>query len=196
MAAAQEPPQPSTVTEIEVSGMCCSSEVDLIENKLGALAGVHSIKVNLPMRRIAVTHDAEEVPIERILRTLNWSLLGASLVKKNATSGLRRGTICSKEALVALTCFVLFAVAGGIWARKPGVAWHADPFSYFAIACIAVGVPVLIARALAGLLYTHSLNMYATMLIAVVGAIVLSDLWEAAAIVFFFSMSNFLQARP
>ena len=129
----EAPAAPPIVTEIEVSGMCCTSEVDLIQRKVGVLTGVQDIKVNLPMRRIAVTHDAAAVPIERILRTLNWSLLGASLVQKGSTVGLRRGTLCTKEALVALACFVLFAVAGGIWARPAGVAWHADPFSYFNI---------------------------------------------------------------
>ena len=29
-----------SVTEIEVAGLCCSSEVDLIERKLGAMPGV------------------------------------------------------------------------------------------------------------------------------------------------------------
>ena len=57
VAGSDEPrAPPPIVTEIEVSGMCCSSEVDLIRHKLGVLAGVHDIKVNLPMRRIAVTH--------------------------------------------------------------------------------------------------------------------------------------------
>ena len=50
------------------------------------------------------------------------------------------------EALLAYVCIVLFGVAGGIWARKPETAWYQDPFSYFAIACVAVGSPVLLAR--------------------------------------------------
>ena len=69
-----------TVTEIEVAGMCCQSEVDLIHRKLGVLSGVHDVKVNLVLRRVAITHDAEQVPAARMLRTLNWSLLDASLV--------------------------------------------------------------------------------------------------------------------
>ena len=184
---------PHAVTEIEVAGMCCQSEVELIQRKLGAISGVHDIKVNLMLRRIAVTHDAERVPPERMLRTLNWSLLGASLVQKGSSSGMARGTLQTREAFIAASCFVLFAIAGGIWARPEGTPWYADPFSYVAIACIAVGSPVLIGRALAGIVYQRTLNMFATMLIAVIGACVLSDLWEAAAIVFFFSLSDFLQ---
>ena len=189
--------RPPAITEIEVAGMCCQSEVNLIQRKIGVLDGVTDIKVNLVLRRIAVTHDTEKVTTDRMLRTLNWSLLGASLVQKGInTTNIRRGPLCTKEAWVALVCFVLFATAGGIWARPAGTAWHADPFSYFAIACIVVGGPVLIARALAGVVFQRTLNMFATMVIAVIGACVLSDLWEAAAIVFFFALSEFLQVRP
>ena len=182
-----------SVTEIEVAGLCCSSEVDLIERKLGAMPGVSDIKVNLMLRRVAVTHDAEKSPAERLVRTLNWSLLGASIVQKGSSVGIRRGGLRTKEAALAVVCFVLFAIAGGIWARPHGTPWYRDPFSYSAIACIAVGSPVLVVRSFAGLYYQRRLNMFATMLIAVVGACVLLDLWEAAAIVFFAALSEFLQ---
>lgn len=188
-------PRPLAVTEIEVAGLCCQSEVDLIQRKIRVLDGVSDVKINVALRRIAVTHDPEKVSADRMLRTLNWSLLGASLLQKGSTVGLRRGPLCTKEAGVAIICFVLFAVAGGIWARPSGTPWHADPFSYFAIACVAVGGPILVARALVGVVYQRTLNMFATMVIAVIGACVLSDLWEAAAIVFFFALSEFLQAR-
>ena len=165
--------------------MCCQAEVSLIEHKIGALNGVEGIKVNQMLRRIAVSHDADKVTAERLLRTLNWSLLGASLVQKGSTTGLRRGQLCTKEAWVALTCFVLFAIAGGIWARPESTPWHDDPFTYAALSCISVGAPVLVMRTFAGLRYQRSLlNMFATMLIAVVGACILRDFWEAAAIVF------------
>ena len=182
-----------SVTEIEVAGLCCSSEVDLIERKLGAMPGVSDIKVNLMLRRVAVTHDAEKSPAERLVRTLNWSLLGASIVQKGSSVGIQRGGLRTKEAALAVVCFVLFAIAGGIWARPHGTPWYRDPFSYSAIACIAVGSPVLVVRSFAGLYYQRRLNMFATMLIAVVGACVLLDLWEAAAIVFFAALSEFLQ---
>ena len=145
------------------------------------------------LRRVAVTHDAEKSPAERLVRTLNWSLLGASIVQKGSSVGIQRGGLRTKEAALAVVCFVLFAIAGGIWARPHGTPWYRDPFSYSAIACIAVGSPVLVVRSFAGLYYQRRLNMFATMLIAVVGACVLLDLWEAAAIVFFAALSEFLQ---
>ena len=183
-----------TVTQIEVAGMCCQSEVSLVHKKLDKMAGVADVKVNLMLRRVAVTHDAEQVSAAHMLRALNWSLLGASLVDHTgSSSSLRRGTLFTKEAALLATTFVLFGIAGGIWARPEGTEWFDDPFSYAALVCVALGLPVLLARALAGCYYQRTINMFCTMVIAVVGALTLLDLWEASAIVFFFVASEWLQ---
>jgi len=183
-----------TVTQIEVAGMCCQSEVSLVHKKLDKMAGVADVKVNLMLRRVAVTHDAEQVSAAHMLRALNWSLLGASLVDHTgSSSSLRRGTLCTKEAALLAVTFVLFGMAGGIWARPEGTEWYEDPFSYAALVCVALGLPVLLARALAGCYYQRTINMFCTMVIAVTGALALLDLWEASAIVFFFVASEWLQ---
>ena len=181
------------VTQIEVAGMCCQSEVTLVHKKLGAMEGVFDINVNLMLRRIAVTHDPDACPPARMLRALNWSLLGASLVEAGSGTTLRRGTLYTKETLLLLTSLVLFAAAGGMWARPAGTPWFADPFTYFGIACVCLGAPVLIMRAASGLYYQRTINMFCTMVLAVVGAVALLDFWEAAAIVFFFVASEWLQ---
>ena len=181
------------VTQIEVAGMCCQSEVTLVHKKLGAMEGVSDINVNLMLRRIAVTHDPDACPPARMLRALNWSLLGASLVEAGSGTTLRRGTLYTKETLLLITSFILFAAAGGMWARPAGTPWFADPFTYFGIACVCLGAPVLIMRAAAGLYYQRTINMFCTMVLAVVGAVALLDFWEAAAIVFFFVASEWLQ---
>ena len=61
------------------------------------------------------------------------------------------------------------------------------------LAAVAVGSPVLLVRAMAGVVYKRTLNMCATMLIACAGAVAIGDFWEAAAIVFFFALSEWLQ---
>lgn len=174
--------------------MCCQSEVSLIHKKLSALPGITDIKVNLMLRRVAVTHDENRAPVAKMLKTLNWSLLGASVVSKDSSSGIQRGTFASKEFVLLCVIFVLFAVSCGMYTRPESLEIYEHPYSYFAIAVIVVGSPVLLARALAGIIYQGTLNMFATMLIACVGAIVILDLWEAAAIVFFFALSEFIQS--
>ena len=65
------------ITEHNLSGMCCQSEVELIHAKLGALAGVADVKTNLMTRQVAVTHDAVLTEPAKLVRVLNWALLGA-----------------------------------------------------------------------------------------------------------------------
>ena len=48
--------------------MCCQSEVELVHKKLGTMEGVVDVKVNLMLRRVAVTHDAERASAARLLR--------------------------------------------------------------------------------------------------------------------------------
>ena len=183
------------ITELNVSGMCCQSEVELIHAKLGALAGVADVKTNLMTRQVAVTHDAVLTEPAKLVRVLNWALLGASLVEGGGgggTAGLKRRALTWQGGL-ALALLVLFGASFGIWARPPHVPWQDDPFSYFALAAVAVGSPVLLVRAMAGVVYKRTLNMCATMLIACAGAVAIGDFWEAAAIVFFFALSEWLQ---
>jgi Cd2+/Zn2+-exporting ATPase len=181
-----------TVTRIEVTGMCCQSEVSLIDRKLKALPGVSNIAVNLMIRQVAVTHD-ERTPPARLVRTLNWSLLGASLVTGTSSVGIKRGG-CNAEGALAVVCGVLWACSFPLLARDEADEWAANPFSYPALACIALGSPVMAVRALSGLAYQRTVNMFATMAIATAGAALLGDFWEAAAIVFFFAFSEWLQA--
>lgn len=42
----------------DVLGLCCSSEVSLIEKILTPLEGVHNVSVIVPSRTVIVVHDA------------------------------------------------------------------------------------------------------------------------------------------
>merc|ERR1719469_1404903 len=50
-----------------------------------------------------------------------------------------------------------------------------------------------IVRALAGIMYDKTINMFFTMALAMIGALALTDFFEAAAIVFFFVMCEWVQ---
>lgn len=185
------------VTQLEVYGMCCQSEVSLVQKKLGVLPGVQGIRVNLMLRQVSVTHDQSLAP-ERLVRTLNWALLDAHVVTAGAAGGtlLKRGRPTGLGLLLIL-CFILFAVSFGTWGRVAAgpnaPPWYDDPYSYFALGCCAVGAPLLLARALASIVYERRLNMFALMSLAVAGALGLRQFWEAAAIVFFFVLSEAVQ---
>ena len=57
------------------------------------------------------------------------------------------GELFSRGTLLALATLVLFGLANGIWARSESTEWWEDPYSYCAIACVALGMPSLVLRA-------------------------------------------------
>lgn len=57
MAAAQEKDNPLQKSYFDVLGLCCSSEVPLIENILKSLDGVKEFSVIVPSRTVIVVHD-------------------------------------------------------------------------------------------------------------------------------------------
>ena len=142
-----------------------------------------------------MTHEEALAP-ERLVRTLNWALLDAHIV-----DNLKGGSLLNRgkrnwTTYMLLACGILWGISLGTWkrvARDPEQPWFEDPFTYFALACIAVGGPLLFLRALRGVFVERHLNMFMTMALAVVGALILRDFFEAAAIVFFFVLSEWVQ---
>ena len=104
------------VTKIEVAGMCCQSEVALIQRKLAAMPGVGNLSISLMTRQVTVTHDPEKTPPEKLVRTLNWSLLGASLVGGGTGVGIKRGR-WGWQAVLAVAVGLLWLPSLGIWTR-------------------------------------------------------------------------------
>jgi copper chaperone CopZ len=129
------------VTQLEVYGMCCQSEVSLVQKKLGVLPGVQRIRVNLMLRQVSVTHDEALAPPERLVRTLNWALLDARVVEAGAQSGtlLRRGRPTCLAVLLVL-CLALFIVSSGTWRRvaegDAAPPWCDDPSGIYVCVCV------------------------------------------------------------
>ena len=75
---------------------------------------------------------------------------------------------------------------GNLWPQPPQPLQHRPQ--------VLLGLPILLRRALTGLLQRR-ISMFATMAIACVGALVLLDLWEASAVVFFYNVSPRIDPR-
>lgn len=51
---------------LNVDGMMCQHCVQSVTKAVNALPGVSSVEVNLEAKTVAVEHDAEAVPVEKI----------------------------------------------------------------------------------------------------------------------------------
>ncbi|KAF6141783.1 hypothetical protein GIB67_027961 [Kingdonia uniflora] len=106
----------------DVLGLCCSSEVPLIEGILKPLEGIKEVNVIVASRTVIVVHDNGVISENQIVKALNKARLEANVrvtVKRNTgIHGQVRiqwfavgGTIAMKDYLEAGTIVFLFSIA-------------------------------------------------------------------------------------
>ncbi|CAA7407424.1 unnamed protein product [Spirodela intermedia] len=165
----------------DVLGICCSSEVPLVEKILKSLPGVLTVSVIVPSRTVIVVHDAALVSQLDIVKALNQARLEATVRQYGKAKGVRHW-----PSPYTIACGVLLALS------FLKVFYH--PLKWLAVAAAAAGLPPIIHRALAAA-RRLTLDINILMLIAVGGSIALKDYWEAGSIVFLFTIAEWLESR-
>ncbi|XP_025801340.1 cadmium/zinc-transporting ATPase HMA3-like [Panicum hallii] len=165
-------------TYLDVLGICCTAEVALVERLLSPIDGVRAVTVVVPSRTVIVEHDAAAVSQLHIVKVLNKAGLEAS-IRAYGSGGARRWPSPFIVACGALLAASFFAPL------LPTLGWLA-----LAAACVGSQPMLLRAFAAAGNL-TMDINIF--MLIAVAGAVALGNYTEAGAIVFLFTVAEWLE---
>ncbi|XP_006656442.1 cadmium/zinc-transporting ATPase HMA2 [Oryza brachyantha] len=167
----------------DVLGICCPSEVPLVEKLLQPLEGVQKVTVIVPSRTVIVVHDAAAVSQAQIVKALNQARLEASV----RAYGTGSEKITNKwPSPYVLLCGVLLVVS--LFEHF----WH--PLKWFALGAAAAGLPPILLRSFAAI-RRLTLDVNILMLIAVAGAIALKDYSEAGFIVFLFTTAEWLETR-
>ncbi|KAG9142775.1 hypothetical protein Leryth_005536 [Lithospermum erythrorhizon] len=165
----------------DVLGLCCSSEVKLIEKILNPLNGIKDVKVVVPTKTVIVTHDQLIISQLEIVKKLNEARLEANVRARRDQSHQKKWPSPS-----IVVCGVLL-LASFFEALYPPLKW-------LALGSVAVGIFPIFLKVLAALRnFTVDINVL--MFIAVCGSIVLKDYWEAGTIVFLFTTSEWLGSR-
>ncbi|XP_038983773.1 cadmium/zinc-transporting ATPase HMA2 isoform X2 [Phoenix dactylifera] len=165
----------------DVLGLCCSSEVPLIEKILMPLDGIHKVSVIVPSKTVIVVHDSLLISQLQIVRALNQARLEATIRAYGTDSIIKKWPspyVLACGALLLVSLFKKF--------------FH--PLQWFALAAAAVGAPPIIFRSIAAL-RRFTLDINILMLIAVCGAVALGDYSEAGFIVFLFTVAQWLESR-
>ncbi|KAK4265523.1 hypothetical protein QN277_026568 [Acacia crassicarpa] len=165
----------------DVVGLCCSSEIPLIENILKPLEGIKEVSVIVPSRTVIVMHDTSVISQVQIATALNQARLEASVRvygdKSQKGKWPRPHAIASGVLLfVSLFNFVF------------------KPLLYVAIGAVAAAILPILLKALSSLRHLR-LDINCLILIAVVGTVAMRDYVEAATIVFLFSVAEWLESR-
>ncbi|KAL0410294.1 UNVERIFIED_CONTAM: Cadmium/zinc-transporting ATPase HMA2 [Sesamum latifolium] len=130
----------------DVLGLCCSSEIPMIERILTSLDGVKDFSVIVPTKTVIVVHDSLLISQIQIVKALNQARLEANIRAYGEPNYKNK--------------------------------W---PSPYAVISVSAVR--------------NLTLDINILVLIAVSGSIALHDYWEAATIVFLFTIAEWLESR-
>ncbi|EEC81261.1 hypothetical protein OsI_24354 [Oryza sativa Indica Group] len=167
----------------DVLGICCPSEVPLVEKLLQPLEGVQKVTVIVPSRTVIVVHDVDAISQSQIVKALNQARLEASV----RAYGNGSEKITNKwPSPYVLLCGLLLVVS--LFEHF----WH--PLKWFALVAAAAGLPPIVLRSIAAI-RRLTLDVNILMLIAVAGAIALKDYSEAGFIVFLFTTAEWLETR-
>nr|AJF37114.1 heavy metal ATPase [Sedum alfredii] len=165
----------------DVLGVCCSSEVVLIEKVLKNLDGVQTIRVIVPTRTLIVVHDELQISQSQILKVLNLARMEANVRSNQGENFTKKW-----PSPYTMVCGILLIVSFGVY--------FYSPLKWVAVASVVVGIyPILRKSFVSVKNLVLDINVLAIM--AVIGTILLKDYLEAATIVFLFSIAEWLESR-
>ncbi|KAL5549364.1 hypothetical protein UlMin_004595 [Ulmus minor] len=165
----------------EVLGLCCASEVGLIERIVEPLEGVREISVIVPTKTLVVLHDSHLLSDTKIAEELNRARLEASVKHKGDKSLKNKWPSPS-----VMACGLLLALSF--------LKYFFYPMEWLALGAVIIGAPSIILRSFASI-RNLTLNINILVLLAVGGTLALQDYWEAGTIVFLFSIAQWLESR-
>ncbi|MCA9795951.1 MAG: cadmium-translocating P-type ATPase, partial [Candidatus Eremiobacteraeota bacterium] len=159
-------------TRIQIHGLCCAKELAQVEKVLVNTQGVCGVRVNPVNFQAHITHDGSFDPAGQAIVAL----------------GYRWNPVSDGEAVPVATPYPLLL---GLLLALAGWLAHL-PYLYLASALVC-GAPTLVAggRSLA----RFGFDMNALTSLAAVGAVALGDWAEACAIMFLFSLAQWLEKK-
>ncbi|KAM2660997.1 hypothetical protein EV2_023355 [Malus domestica] len=166
----------------DVLGLCCSSEVPLIENILKPLEGVKEVSVIVPSRTVIVVHDILLISQLQIVKALNQARLEANVRVYGAGDSYKK------------TWPSPYAIGSGVLLVLSFLKSVYRPLGWLALGAVFLGIFPIAMKGFASIrnFRFHDINIL--VIIAVVGTIALKDYTEAASIVFLFIIAEWLQS--
>jgi Cd2+/Zn2+-exporting ATPase len=185
--------------ELEVSGMDCASCAATIEHALGAVRGVHDVRVDVVGGRVRVRYDASTVAPHDFTRAIRRVGYGASDPSASSTAAHPSPDERerSRAGLRQRRARMIVAGASGLALAMALLARLADAPAPLVVALLAVStvaggwfvVPRGVRAAAA-----RSLDMNFLMSVAAAGAWIIGEPTEAAATLFLFALAELLEA--
>lgn len=175
-----------TVTQFHVDGMCCATEVQMLERRVGALSGVVSLEADVLTRQMRVHFDGAGVRPEHIAEVVAQAGMRAWPITTPAPAPHTASDRPWPLVAAALVC----VAAGMLW-----IAGAPDPYVRGLLAVvIALTAPGTLRRALQAV-RGRRLDIHVLMTLAVIGALTIDEWFEAATVLVLFGIAQALEAR-
>ncbi|KAJ4888969.1 putative cadmium/zinc-transporting ATPase HMA4 [Raphanus sativus] len=165
----------------DVLGICCPSEVPLIVNILKSLDGIKEYSVIVPTRTVIVVHDSLLISPSQIVKALNHARLEANVKVDGKTSFKNKWPSP-------------FAMASGILLLLSFFKFLYAPAGWIAVAAVAAGIYPILAKAVASI-GNCRVDINILIIITVAATLAMQDYMEAAAVVFLFTIAEWLETR-
>ncbi|KAJ8750839.1 hypothetical protein K2173_016020 [Erythroxylum novogranatense] len=165
----------------DVLGLCCTSEVPLVENILKSLEGVKEYSVIVTTKTVMVVHDNLLTSQLQIVKALNQAGLEANIRVYGVTNYKNKWPSP-------------YAVASGVALSISLLKYVYPPLQWFALGAVAIGILPVVLKGFASI-KNFRLDSNILVVIAVIGTIAMRDYTEAGAIVFLFTIAEWLESR-
>lgn len=182
--------------DAKIAGMDCGSCAKTVEAGLRQLIGVHNVSVNFATERLQLSYDPQLVQEQTIydrIEQLGYTVEQSFEHTQEKPKPTQTATSWKFFLYNRRGQSVIFAgiglVLGLIAQNLPLSIWVARAF--YGVGIIVAGYPV--ARAGLFELRLRRADMNLLMSISVIGAVILGDWFEAALVVFLFSLGSTLQ---
>ncbi|WDI45147.1 heavy metal translocating P-type ATPase [Bremerella sp. P1] len=197
----------SISVSLQVAELDCAEEVRILKDGLAEKPGIEKLDFDVMRGRMDVHYDAQQWNVKRLLEAVSSLGMTAQEVVETPNTaspeGPVRQNINRERALVRSGAFLLVAVVIQIW-DSGGIAalfGHGDGAHTISVLAIllylistGLGIRWIFPKAVKSVL-RFSADMNLLMTVAVIGAIILGDFFEAAMVTFLFTLSEVLEQR-
>lgn len=192
---------------LQVAELDCAEEVRILKDGLAEKPGIEKLDFDVMRGRMDVHYDAQHWNVQRLLEAVRTLGMNAQEVvetpQSSAAEEPARHNYNRERALVRSGAFLLVAVVIQAW-ESGGIAalfGHGDGAHTISVLSIllylisiSLGLRWIAPKALKSVL-RFSADMNLLMTVAVIGAIVLGEFFEAAMVTFLFTLSEVLEQR-
>ena len=172
------------VDEFEIAGLDCADCADKLAKYVAGMPGVSSAKMNFAAAILTVQHTGGPEKIGK-------AIAGNGYTYKQLNNGEKEESFLKKNRRTISAAVAGAGLAVGMAASFLGLPWYV-PLIAFAFAIAAGGYYIFRSAVYSARTLTPDMNLLMT--VAVIGAILINQWEEAAAVIFLFSVGYALQS--